>query len=153
MIRDLVSIDWFSNVGHSIESDLGPLLIVSSWHEAADRCGAEWEDVSAEARNNLTMHLNRVCTTEFQKWNKVIVEIKNELHEPWRRMREKVAELELPPVVADCVEWDTMHALAEQHYEEWNPPLFFGRLLKIYELGHFPCGWSGTWPNGELVVF
>lgn len=34
-------------------------------------------------------------------------------------------------------------------------PIFFGRLLEVYEAGHLPCGWVGDlddWPNGELLV-
>lgn len=153
MIRDLDSIDWFGNVGNAIESDLGDIVSVSSWHDATERCGPEWEDVVTKARNDLTMYLNRTCKAEFQDWNNVIGSITKELQEPWQQIREKVMQLNLPTVVADCAEWDTMHALAEEHFRQCNPPVFFAKLLKVYELGHFPCGWNGTWPDGNLVIF
>ena len=43
MIRDLVSIDWFENVGNVIESDLGSIVPVSSWLDAKNRCGVDWK--------------------------------------------------------------------------------------------------------------
>jgi len=30
---------------------------------------------------------------------------------------------------------------------------FFLELLLVYEMGCFPCGWSGKWPSGELLVY
>jgi len=153
MIREFVAIDWFANAGCSIPEEIGDSAAAKSWIDACNRCGTNWEDVVTEARSDLTMHLNRECKAEFEKWNSVIASIKQELSEPWQRMRDKVSELGLPSVVADCVEWDTMHALAEERFREWHPPAFFSRLLKVYEAGHFPCGWNGEWPNGQLVIY
>ena len=153
MIHEIVTIDWFANAGRSIPDEIGDFVAVKSWMDACEKCGDDWADVVTEARNDFTIHLNRECKAEFQKWNNVITSIKQDLSETWRRMRDKVTELGLPRVVADCVEWDTMHAIAEERFREWHPPIFFGRLLKVYEVGHFPCGWNGEWPNGRLIVY
>ena len=35
-------------------------------------------------------------------------------------------------------------------------PIFFERLLQVYEAGRLPCGWEGKledWPNGSLLVY
>lgn len=35
-------------------------------------------------------------------------------------------------------------------------PIFFERLLLVYEVGRLPCGWDGdldSWPRGRLIVF
>jgi hypothetical protein len=34
-------------------------------------------------------------------------------------------------------------------------PMFFERLLQVYEVGRLPCGWEGKleqWPSGRLVI-
>ena len=34
-------------------------------------------------------------------------------------------------------------------------PIFFERVLEVYEAGHLPCGWEGDlddWPDGKLLV-
>lgn len=56
----------------------------------------------------------------------------------------------------DCVCWDILHGLMVWEYEDCRPPQFGLHLLKVYESGHFPCGWIGAlkdWPHGTLVVF
>jgi len=150
----ILNIDWFTNVGQPIPRDLGDVVPVSSWDQACEKCSDPlWEDVSAEARNDLTTHLNAVCKAEFQGWNRVIDQIKCNLEQPWRRVRQMLDEQGLPMVIADCVEWDTMHAVATEYYSHCNPPPFFLELLVVYEQGHFPCGWDGAFPNGRLVVY
>ena len=153
-IDTLVGMDWFANVAQPIPSIDESVVSVTDWHEAAASCSEPlWEDVCTEARNDLTMHLNSVCKAEFQSWNEVVNNAKRELAAPWKRMRSKLGIEGSPQVVADCVEWDTMHAVACEHYAAWNPPRFFARLLTIYQNGHFPCGWVGTWPEGKFRVY
>lgn len=153
-IDALVDMDWFANVGQAIPEIGESVISVADWREAVASCSQPfWEDVCTEARNDLTMHLNSVCKAEFQSWNEVVNNAKRELTDSWKRMREKLESEGLPKTVADCVEWDTMHAVACEHYAAWNPPQFFERLLAIYQTGHFPCGWVGAWPEGRLRVF
>ncbi|MCA1202306.1 hypothetical protein [Priestia flexa] len=30
---------------------------------------------------------------------------------------------------------------------------FFEKMFKIYQIGAFPCGWSGDYPEGKIVAF
>lgn len=150
----LVDIDWFANVGKPIPRELGEVVPVSNWREACDKCSdVNWEEVCSEARNDLTMHLNAVCKAEFQNWNKVINQIKQDLRQPWQRLRQFLDDHDLPAVIADCAEWDTMHAVATEHYAQSNPPQFFSKLLVVYQHGRFPCGWNGRWPEGTIFVY
>jgi len=153
-VDSLVDMDWFRNVGKAVPAIGEGLVSVADWREALASCSdPHWEDVCTEARNDVTMHLNRVCNGEFQRWNEVVNNAKRELAPSWKRMRAKLESEGLPQIVADCVEWDTMHAVACEHYAAWNPPQFFERLLAIYRSGHLPCGWAGHWPEGKLRVF
>lgn len=154
IINTLADIDWFANAGQAIPEIGEKMTSVADWREAVASCSEPlWEDVTLEARNDLTVHLHSVCKDEFQNWNEVINNAKRALAEPWNRMRAKLESEGLPNVVANCAEWDTLHAVACEHYAAWNPPQFFEHLLAIYQRGHFPCGWAGTWPEGKLRVF
>lgn len=61
-----------------------------------------------------------------------------------RRKRE-----DLDDVFVDCVEWDLLHSFIYDHYKigagvvDGELPDFYGRILEVYEKGHFPCGWEG----------
>ncbi len=150
----LLKLDWFANVGRPIDSEDKSIVTVTNWREAIASCSdSTWETVCTEAGNDLTMHLNRFCKSEFQDWNSVVNRAKCELAESWRRMRSALKSEGLPDVVAACVEWDTIHAVAREHYAAWSPPMFFERILTIYQSGHFPCGWLGPWPDGKVRIF
>ncbi|MFN9640675.1 MAG: hypothetical protein ACK56W_11725 [Pirellula sp.] len=153
MYEKLLDIDWFANVGLSMADENVEVTRVSSWTEACKSCVAEWETVVTESSNDLTAYLHKKDKSAYQDWNRIVEETKLQLRDPWARMRERVLMLLLPIDVAYCVEWDTLHAFAEAHYQYLDPPIFFGKLLEIYELGHFPCGWEGIRPEGRLIVY
>jgi hypothetical protein len=49
-------------------------------------------------------------------------------------------------------------AAVEMTYRRNFPkaPMFFERLLEVYEAGRLPCGWDGdldSWPDGQLVLY
>jgi hypothetical protein len=145
-------IEWFANAG--TVSTNPRVDVVGSWDEAIASCSTpEWEMVTLEVRNELTMQLNRQCKDEFQKWNLIIDEINEELSDAWARLTKTAQNLELPKVVVDCARWDTMHAAASEYYRSWHAISLYTDLLVLYADGHFPCGWKGTWPSGKLCVF
>lgn len=52
------------------------------------------------------------------------------------------------------MKWDLVNYLMEDAYKiKLRVPLFFSSIVSIYELGHIPCGWVGSWPKGQLVVY
>lgn len=149
------AIPWFVSVGVPLREIDCPVVLASSWPEAIKSCSdIEWENFNLERRNELTLYLNHVCKGEFRKWNTVANEIRERLQQgAWLAMRKRVADLAIPQVIAECTEWDTGNAVMTDRYRAHSPPSFFLQLLEIYEQGHFPCGWKGKWPNGELIVY
>lgn len=58
-----------------------------------------------------------------------------------------------PALVIPSVQWDLLGALMENSFKgSGHAAFFFLELLTVYEAGHFPCGWRGNWPQGELLV-
>jgi hypothetical protein len=59
-----------------------------------------------------------------------------------------------PSPLIQGLRWDILGALMENSYlRSGHAAFFFLELLMVYEAGHFPCGWRGNWPQGELLVY
>jgi hypothetical protein len=52
----------------------------------------------------------------------------------------------------DFVPADILH-IATNRALGGSPDSFFERLFAVYAAGGWPCGWSGMYPDGKLVVF
>lgn len=153
----LRKIDWFSHCGDPLSCELSmPVEQVGSWSAALESCAdAVWEDVQLEAQNQLTLWLHQHDRDNFQNWNKVVLENKRLLKQlaeaAWIPYQQSHA---LDSMFVRCIEWDVLGALMENSYMASNHRCsFFLELLSVYEAGHFPCGWRGKWPQGNLVVY
>jgi hypothetical protein len=150
----LESVRWFSAVdsvpaeasgvdGQRVGSVNEASLLVSS---------ADWEAVTADAAGRLTEWLSANCKDDFQRWNAIARDVKTLIDSSLiPAARAAVVELAIDPVLVDCATWDVLHAVMEVVYADCRPPRFFGHLLALYEAGHTPCSWSGTWPQGTLL--
>jgi len=151
----LDAIFWFSRCGLALPVGLPfDCEPVPSWSEAAVLSGGEyWDWVTTEAGNMLTVYLDRFFRDEYQKWNGIVKHAKEVLTSgPWARVEAYAKEHQLEHFISSCVRWDTLNAVMEAAYERFNPPIFFLKLLEVYESGHFPCGWEGKFPKGRLLV-
>ena len=113
---------------------------------------AEWEAVTADAASRLSEWLNARCKEDFQRWNVLARDVKAGFGSSLiPAARTAVAQLSINPVLVDCATWDVLHAVMEAIYADCRPPRFFADLLAVYEAGHVPCSWSGSWPQGTLL--
>ena len=88
-------------------------------------------------------------------WNELVVEAKPFIVAQVEPIAQEVMERHnLGETFIHCVQWDVLSIIMEDIYRDTKPPsLFFAELLKFYEAGHFPCGWTGgKWPRGTLMV-
>ena len=111
-----------------------------------------WEDVTLEARNEITGYLAARSYHASSGWNVLAHVAKERL--------EKEVFPHLPAFITDnrlvmnSVEWDLHAYLMEDAYaSKLKKPLFFESLVRIYEAGHIPCGWGGEWPDGKLMIY
>ena len=63
-----------------------------------------------------------------------------------------------PPEMLQPILVDVNRAALEIAYRKKFPwvPVFFENLLKVYQAGRFPCGWTGSlldWPAGNVIIF
>lgn len=158
MVLDRIrNINWFENCG--VESSIvinTPKIHVESWIDAKEVYQhPDWEDVTLETSNKLTQFLHDNARSQFREWNNLVNASKVFMdNEVTPKIKEFEQELGLGQVFIDCVQWDILHAIMEDAYMSCNHnQTFFRDLLTIYESGHFPCGWSGEYPNGSLLVY
>jgi len=154
-VQRVVSIPWFSSCGIDFGDEMDTMF-VGSWSDAVESCSSPtWDSVTLEAQNQLTLQLHNKFPNEYQMWNSWTTSAKKHVLAP--HVEPVIAELssqhDLPTVVGDCIRWDVLGAAMESVYANCCPPRFFSRLLDWYEAGRFPCGWTGNWPSGRIIVY
>jgi hypothetical protein len=156
--KDLESINWLACCGEPLHLSLPfPTASVSSWSEAMRCCSApSWEDVALEAQNRLTLHLHIRRLDDYRRWNAIVQSAKERVVLPlaervWSPLAERLG---FEKVLVDCISWDVLGAIMEHEYNQPSGlPRFFLDILQVYRAGHFPCGWTGHWPRGTLLVW
>lgn len=152
------AIDWCVHCGEPLNFALRLEMVrAASWKDALkSRRKQAWDFAMLEARNELTMHLAfRHKQLYNGVWNPLVLEAKEFIG---REVLPKITSIEqsmTPPAELKAdVEWNLMAVFMEDAYREYDPPHdFFHQLLRVYEAGHLPCGWTGgEWPVGSLVV-
>lgn len=149
MLDRVRRINWFEHCGErseiSIDSGLR-IMYVDSLDDAIKYGGSDkWHNFTLEAKNQLTSYLHDKFRTDYQKWNDVVMEIKNELdfEALFSGVQLGLSE-QVASSVFDNVRWDILGLLMADAYRKTNhKQRFFLNLLAIYEAGHLPCGWVG----------
>jgi hypothetical protein len=143
---------WFSRVGINEGSSAA---VVSSWPEAIEHCdSSEWEDLQGEELNQYRECIARRSKERLQLWNDTVDEVKK-ITRPLvaRKIAAVVREHALPEIFKIQVNWDITGFCMESEYADVCKPGFFTGIGYWYVKGHFPCGWSGAFPQGKLVIY
>jgi hypothetical protein len=115
---------------------------------------AVWQDLLVEAASRYSEAVARRSPDAFASWNAIVDELRPRVVD---LVRKKTAEVisrnGLPPAFPQTVQWDTLQLLLESEYADVYPPGFFASQAFWYADGHFPCGWRGEFPEGQLVVY
>lgn len=119
-------------------------------------CDPVWEDVTLEASNELSEYISVIDKALFKEWNCNMSKAKDIYNSKVKNSVELYQQqYNLNAIFIDCIEWDITHILFLdflQNNLNSNFPVFFTHLRIVYELGHYPCGWEGSYPNGTLIV-
>lgn len=156
IIAKLKDVDWYSRVGNPTKDDR--VRQVLSWEEAiALDVERDWENTTLQAANEVRHSIQAASWAEYHSWNEVVGFLKLELEPIWHHMniaseRQTNARSQYKQIRAST-RWDILHWGIESEFSEFNPPGFFSQLGEWYIRGHFPCGWHGKYPGGNLIVF
>ena len=144
--------NWFACVG---KKDTTAAIVLSSWQEAIEHCSSvEWENLCLEASNQYCERLVERSKERFNQWNDIAVELKQTTVLFVRRKIEAVVrEHDLPQVFENMVQWDILGACMEAEYADVYQPGYYASQAYWYVKGHFPCGWEGDFPKGNLIIY
>jgi hypothetical protein len=151
-IEQLKQAQWFRCVG---VRDTDAAEVLSSWYEAVESCSSpEWEDLCMEAANQYRARLAERSPKLFRRWNDIVAELKPVTQAlVLEKTGTVIQENDLPKTFLDTVDWDILNMCMEAEYADVYPPGFFASQAYWYVKGHFPCGWRGEFPKGNLVVY
>lgn len=151
-LEQLEKAQWFSHVG---VKDTESSIVLSSWKEAIEHCSSvEWENLCLEAVNQYRERLLERSKERYNKWNKIVDELKPTTELLVNRKIERVlSEHQLPLVFEQTVQWDILHVCMEAEYADVYPPGYYASQAYWYVKGHFPCGWEGEFPQGKLIIY
>lgn len=151
-INELAERDWFSRVG-KLDSDRA--VFFDNWNEAIMSCeGDNWTSLLEESANQYRARIAERDRERFIEWNRLAREIK-EFTVPFveKKIEQVVRTNDLPVSFVHTVQWDILHLCMESEYADVFPPGFYASQAYWYSNGHFPCGWSGDFPNGKICVY
>lgn len=151
------AIDFFHNCGGYVDFTF-QVERIFDWDTASQHfCNAAWEDTTLEASNELSEFIHENFREKYRDWNCYADAGRKFVNE---ELLERLTSLQsgkaLDPIFIDCVKWDLVHSLLFEQYRAGlsvELPDFYSKLIDVYESGHYPCGWSGVYPDGVFVVF
>jgi hypothetical protein len=157
IVKRIRDINFFHNCGNILNFEPAmSIKYVESWKEAKKNyTDPNWENITLEARNNLTSFLSLNFTKEYQEWNNYSSFLRKEILPDLLQVLNPIEqENSLGDKFIKTVTWTILNSIMEYVYKDYSKEhTFFLTLLEIYEAGYFPCGWIGTWPEGSLVVY
>jgi hypothetical protein len=158
----LQSIRWFSSVGVEASPSVGVgTRHVRSRSEAVAGFSSDvWASAKTEAQGDLTGYLAKSRYELYgENWNRLAKESRALVEGTSRdAIVAGLAAAGLPLDWVDAVSLDINRAAVEVAFgrEVRGVPRFFSRLLRIYEAGRIPCGWTrdlAEWPVGNICVY
>lgn len=157
-LQQLRDSEWFSRLGQFTINEgeiVVPVEIVSSWAEAIECCSAdEWNWMLLESANMLRRKLMQTSMNEFRMWNMRIEKVKT-VAVPFVNAKISATKKEfgLPEAFDATVNAQILMVLMEAEYSQIIEPGNFSKLAFWFVNGHFPCGWSGEFPKGDLIIY
>lgn len=152
------AIEWFSHCGEPANVDLTmEICQVQNWAEAMKSCKSDaWLSAALEAKNQLTIFMSVHATERYQQWNDLVDAYREAIVN--QILNEKIRPFQTGNSLEETLVWhvrgELTGALMENSFIDCGHSAFFSlELLRVYEAGHFPCGWERQWPEGRLLVY
>lgn len=150
---EILSINWLSQLRNPItnsnalvEQNLNKVnMLISS---------TEWENITLEEANNISSYLYKKNLFDAQnEWNLIAENARDFITNKVIPKIPNVNGIEREYLVND-ISWNLLHFIIENHYKEEKiiSSCFFSELFEFYRLGRLPCGWSGDFPKGKLII-
>ena len=157
-VERLYSIPWFQNCGEDIPG-LG-IRVLSKEEVIKFNSSIKWGNTVLDFQGDLTVKLSKRQIAregdEYKLWNGMVNEWKNiylpKLDGVWVTKLEEI-DLNTKEVI-NMVRFCILDIVIADAYRKIVPvDAFFENMMKIYESGHLPCGWSGKKDKGTFYIY
>ena len=158
IIDKIKKINWFTNCGNNLEiSLLYEVSYIKNIENLVKHISSiRWENISLEEENKLTVYLFKNHNDKYQDtWNFLVREIKSKILPDIKEKVIKMAEeneVNRKEIITQ-IEWDILGIIMAYSYSDYMEPVFYKEIFRIYENGNIPCGWKGTYPKGEIIIY
>lgn len=157
----LAKMHWFSEVGRKDSPQFDYPVGLTETQQAAIEGfnSALWADVKTEAQGDLTSYLAKHHMDSYGGWNNLANQSRDLVKAAVdAELSKSIVNHGFPLEMLQPIIVDLNRAAIEIAYRGKFPkaPMFFERLLRIYESGRLPCGWDGkirNWPRGNIIAF
>ena len=158
----LERIPWFSAIGMSQRPmvDFAITYLDSRDGLVGSFTSHLWADAKTEAQGDLTGYLSKHHYNAYGGYWNILARQSRTLVEKAARAKieEGLVKNGLPVDFLQPILVDLNRAALEIAYRNKysKVPIFFERLLRLYEAGRLPCGWNGSmadWPAGNVIAY
>lgn len=159
LLQALQHTNWLSRVGidpgHDLDLPVQPVTSAAAALRGAN--SGSWQDVRAEAKGDLTGFLAVRHPKVYADWNSVGAAGRQFVDsQAMPKIRDACERLGIPDLAESC-RFDLVMIAQYLNYRHLKgAPRFYEAILKAYQSGHVPCGWTQpieAWPEGQLQVW
>ncbi len=149
-IKRLFEVEWISNIGK-----FSHIKNINSEEEFIQNITSlEWENTVLEVSNLMGSNIRKKYPHTIE-WNLLAEDARNVV-ESIDLSNIFIKNEIVTKSIIDDIKINCVFYLIESAYHEKNLlplPLFFNRLIEVYERGHIPCGIKGDPSIGKLLVY
>ena len=110
--------------------------------------------IRTELAQNPFIGSEKYLPFEFPQWDRIREELKPVVVAlVTEKTKPVVIAAGLPDIVVKRATWDILYMAMESEFAEIKPGGFIDAMGAVYLHGHFPCGWEGDWPEGQLLIY
>lgn len=127
--------------------------LIESFELAAQFAGKEvygkdeltWNDIRSEKMSELweVIYSNELYDIVDKQILSLLNDINTVVHQSLSRKYEEL----LDDIVSD------LNMCLYSRAIQGKDNVFFEKIYEAYQLGGWPCGWAGGWPDGEIVIY
>lgn len=157
------TVPWFEHCGNKITtSQMVPFKSLSQWRKAVLAVlSSEWETAVHQGENALSEYLLEHHPAIYANRRNAIIEATDACIRKHLKPAIDAGTRRFAPIgtsIGAGVAFEIQRAVRGAFLEAGFADLdhgktFFTDAFRFYEQGHFPCGWTGEWPEGLLLVF
>ena len=150
--KEIEKIKWFSRCGKNIPNNIGfYFFVIDNWKDAIESNFKDnWQDINMKENSDLTNIIGDEADYDenYELYSTFFTNRILPLIQEYTII--KNIDFSISSNIRNVV----INSLFENKYKDkYEFPMIYTKLLNVYKKGHFPCGWDGNYPDGNLLIY